>query len=125
MTTQSTLLAYQAAADLRAVLIRAGFEPRRDFPNLRGDITASDEPFVTLGRFSLPVVGRLTPLLLAQAESACAAQASNTHPDQQADTQREAHRVRVAGMRMRAFHNSQLLSDRQRSEALRRHVTSA
>lgn len=110
-TTHSTLLAYQAAADLRAALVRAGFEPRRDFPTLRGDITASDEPFVTFGRISLPAVWQLTMLLLTQAES-----------ESESESGSEARRKEVAGQRMCAFHNSQVLSMRQRSVALKRHV---
>jgi uncharacterized NAD(P)/FAD-binding protein YdhS len=45
-------LAHRAAARLREALTAAGFDVDRDFPALHGDTTTSDEPFVTLGRFS-------------------------------------------------------------------------
>jgi hypothetical protein len=61
--TPSARLAYDLAARLRAGLSAAGFEVDRDFPNLRGDTTASDEPFLTLGRLRPGVVERLLALL--------------------------------------------------------------
>lgn len=61
--TPSARLAYDLAARLRAGLADAGFEVDRDFPNLRGDTTASDEPFLTLGRLRPYVVERLLNLL--------------------------------------------------------------
>jgi len=59
----AALLAYQTAAQLRFALGRAGFEPDYDFPTLHGDITASDEPFVTFGRCSVEVIRRLVVIL--------------------------------------------------------------
>jgi hypothetical protein len=61
--TASARLAYDLAARTRAGLAAAGFEVDRDFPNLRGDTTASDEPFLTLGRLRPGVVERLLALL--------------------------------------------------------------
>ena len=69
----AALLAYQTAAQLRFALGRAGFEPDYDFPTLHGDITASDEPFVTLGRCSVEVIRRLVAIL--QKSAGAAAQA--------------------------------------------------
>lgn len=61
--TPSARLAYDLAARLRVGLTAAGFEVDRDFPNLRGDTTASDEPFLTLGRLRPGVAERLLALL--------------------------------------------------------------
>jgi hypothetical protein len=66
----AALLAYQTAAQLRFALGRAGFEPDYDFPTLHGDITASDEPFVTLGRCSVDVIRRLVAILQKSAGAA-------------------------------------------------------
>jgi hypothetical protein len=66
----AALLAYQTAAQLRFALGRAGFEPDDDFPTLHGDITASDEPFVTLGRCSVEVIRRLVAILQTSAGAA-------------------------------------------------------
>jgi len=57
--TPAARLAHDLAARLRAGLASAGFEVDRDFPHLRGDTTASDEPFLTLGRLRPNVVERL------------------------------------------------------------------
>lgn len=62
--TPSARLAYDLAARMRTGLAAAGFEVDRDFPQLRGDTTVSDEPFLTLGRLRPGVVERLLALLL-------------------------------------------------------------
>jgi hypothetical protein len=61
--TPAARLAHDLAARLRTGLTAAGFEVDRDFPHLRGDTTASDEPFLTLGRLRPGVVERLLTLL--------------------------------------------------------------
>jgi len=61
--TPSARLARDLAARLRTGLADAGFEVDRDFPHLRGDTTASDEPFLTLGRLRPVVVEQLLALL--------------------------------------------------------------
>ncbi|HEX4788966.1 MAG TPA: hypothetical protein VH372_10930 [Actinospica sp.] len=52
------------AERMRAALTAAGFVIERDFPSLRGDITLSDEPFVTLGRLTPAVVEVLAAALV-------------------------------------------------------------
>jgi hypothetical protein len=74
----AALLAYQTAAQLRLALGRAGFEPDYDFPTLHGDITASDEPFVTFGRCSVDVIRRF--VLILQKASGSAAQGGSDGP---------------------------------------------
>jgi hypothetical protein len=49
---------------MRTALAEAGFVVERDFPSLHGDITVSDEPFVTLGRLT-PAVTELLSAALA------------------------------------------------------------
>ena len=55
--------AQRLAERMRACLAAAGFEVDRDFPNLRGDTTASDEPFLTLGRLTPDVTEHLAAAL--------------------------------------------------------------
>jgi len=57
-------LAHRTAAHLREALSAAGFDVDRDFPALHGDTTASDEPFITLGRFRPATADRFAALLL-------------------------------------------------------------
>ncbi|HEY3868172.1 MAG TPA: hypothetical protein VGM10_07465 [Actinocrinis sp.] len=66
--------AYRTAARLREALLAAGFEADREFPALRGDVTSSAEPFVTLGRFRPGAAERLTALLLSASSAADRAQ---------------------------------------------------
>jgi hypothetical protein len=55
--------ARQLADRLRESLAAAGFEVERDFPSLRGDITVSNEPFLTLGRLRPDVSEHLVAAL--------------------------------------------------------------
>lgn len=57
--------ARRLAERMRESLAAAGFDVDRDFPALRGDTTASHEPFLTFGRLS-PDVGERLAGLLAQ-----------------------------------------------------------
>jgi hypothetical protein len=57
--------AWGLAERMRESLAAAGFDVDRDFPRLRGDVTVSNEPFLTLGRLS-PDVGERLAELLAQ-----------------------------------------------------------
>jgi len=61
--TDSTERARRLAERMRASLAAAGFEVERDFPSLRGDTTASDEPFLTLGRLTPDVTEHLAAVL--------------------------------------------------------------
>jgi hypothetical protein len=65
-------VAYRTAARLREALFAAGFEADRDFPALRGDVTNSAEPFITLGRFRPAAAEQLAELLFAVSSAACA-----------------------------------------------------
>ena len=55
--------AWRLAERMRDSLAAAGFDVERDFPRMRGDITASNEPFLTFGRVSPDVGERLADLL--------------------------------------------------------------
>lgn len=55
--------ARQLADSLRESLTAAGFEVERDFPSLRGDVTVSNEPFLTLGRLRPDVSEHLAAVL--------------------------------------------------------------
>ena len=54
--TSAARQASELADRLRATLAAAGFEVDHDFPHLRGDTTASNEPFLTLGRLAPDVI---------------------------------------------------------------------
>jgi hypothetical protein len=56
--------ARKLAERMRTALTEAGFVVERDFPSLHGDITVSDEPFVTLGRLTPAVVELLSAALV-------------------------------------------------------------
>lgn len=71
--TPAAVRARQLAERMRASLAAAGFEVERDFPSLRGDITVSDEPFLTLGRLTPAVTEHLVAALTNTLEAVAAA----------------------------------------------------
>lgn len=71
--TPAAARARQLAERMRASLAAAGFEVERDFPSLRGDITVSNEPFLTLGRLTPAVTEHLVAALTNSREEAVAA----------------------------------------------------
>lgn len=81
-------VAYRTAARLRDALFAAGFEADRDFPALRGDVTSSAEPFVTLGRFRPGAAEQLAALLLAAATAGATGTATGAAVGSAADSGR-------------------------------------
>jgi hypothetical protein len=58
------------AERMRESLAAAGFDVDRDFPRLRGDMTVSNEPFLTFGRLSPDVGDRLAAVLAGASPAA-------------------------------------------------------